>query len=124
MGINSTEVSYAFGQLGSVFTASASTAITPPTGKVFVAITVVDDCTFDTSGGLVADNSLASAGLEYIGTGEAAHDAVLSPDLGESGTGGEAITVTNFELLAGSTIYGRWTSVNLTTGSVIAYIGN
>ena len=43
MGINSTEVAYGFGQLGSVFNDTAS-AITPPTGKVFVAITFLADC--------------------------------------------------------------------------------
>ena len=31
MGINSTEVSYGFGQLGSVYTTASSDAITPPT---------------------------------------------------------------------------------------------
>ena len=34
MGINATEISYAFGQLGSVFNNTAS-AIAPPTGKAF-----------------------------------------------------------------------------------------
>ena len=121
MGINSTEVSYGFGQLGSVFTASTSTAITPPTGKVFVAVMAVDDCTFDNTSGLVASNDSAGAGLEYIGTGAAAHD---SGGNASSGTGGQAITSTNFTLQGGSTIYGRWTSVNLTSGSVIAYIGD
>ena len=38
MGQNSTEVAYGFGQMGSVFNNTVS-AITPPTGKVFVAIT-------------------------------------------------------------------------------------
>ena len=32
MGINSTEVSYGFGQMGSGFT-DATAALTPPTGK-------------------------------------------------------------------------------------------
>ena len=118
MGINSTEVAYGFGQLGSVFTTSASTAITPPTGKVFVAVMAATDCTFD---GLVADNDSAGAGLEYVGTGTAAHD---SGGNASSGTGGEAITSSNFTLESGSTIYGRWTSINLAGGSVIAYIGD
>jgi len=117
MGINSTEVSYSFGQLGSVFTTNASAAITPPTGKVFVAVMAVTDCTFD---GLVADND-SGAGLEYVGTGAAAHDTGGDAS---SGTGGEAITSSNFILEGGSTIYGRWTSIDLADGSVIAYIGD
>ena len=42
-----------FGQLGSVFT-SVDGAITPPTGKVFIAITFLADTTLDTNGGLIA----------------------------------------------------------------------
>ena len=37
MGINSTEVSYGFGQMGSIFNDSAN-PMKAPTGKVFVAI--------------------------------------------------------------------------------------
>jgi hypothetical protein len=38
MGINSTSVSYGFGQLGSMYTSSTSVPMVPPVGKVFVAI--------------------------------------------------------------------------------------
>ena len=123
MGVNSTEVAYNFGQLGSVFTDATGTAITPPTDKVFVAVTMLADVTFDSTGGLVADNDIA-AGLEYAGTTTAAHDAVLSPDLGESGTGGQAINNAN-TFPKGITIYGRWTEIDLASGGpIIAYIGN
>ena len=121
MGINSTEVAYGFGQLGSAFN-DGTAVMTPPTGKVFVAITMLADTTFDTSGGLVADND-GGNGLEYIGTGTAAHDTVLSPDLGESGAGGVVVDVSN-TFPKGLTIYGRWTSVNPASGSFIAYIGS
>ena len=43
MGINSTEVSYGFGQLGSVYTTASSDPIIPPTNKVFVAVTMLED---------------------------------------------------------------------------------
>ena len=122
MPINSTEVSYNFGQLGSVFLDTA-TVIKPPTNKVFVAITMLADTTFDSSSGLVADNDSAGAGLEYAGTDTAAHDAVLSPDLGESGVGGVVVDVSN-SFPVGVTIYGRWTSINPASGHFIAYIGN
>ena len=104
MGINSTEVAYNFGQLGSAFN-DGTAVMTPPTGKVFVAITMLADTTFDTSAGLVADNDSAGAGLEYIGTDTAAHNAVLSPDLGESGAGGVVVDVNN-TFPEGVTIYG------------------
>ena len=108
--------------MGSVFNNTVS-AITPPTGKVFVAITFLVDTTLDTTLGLVADND-GAAGLEYVGTGTAAHDAALSPDLGQSGTGGKAV-VTATEFPKGVTIYGRWTKVTtVTAGQYIAYIGN
>ena len=44
MGINSTEVAYGFGQLGSGFCDTAG-AFTPPTGKVIVAIQFLADNT-------------------------------------------------------------------------------
>ena len=121
MGINSTEVAYGFGQLGSAFN-DGTASMTPPTGKVFVAITMLADCKFDDGvGGLRADNNIA-ADLEYIGTATAAHDAALSPDLGESGVGGLAVDSDNV-FPAGVTIYGRWTEINPASGTLIAYIG-
>jgi len=123
MGINSTEVSYNFGQLGSVFNDGLN-AIAPPLGKVFVAITMITDTTFDTgSGGLVADNDTAN-GLEYIGTATAAHDITSgSASTATSGSGGDVVDVSN-TFAAGITIYGRWTSINPAGGHIIAYIGN
>tara|TARA_Y100001938_G_scaffold57998_1_gene81070 strand:- start:1504 stop:1872 length:369 start_codon:yes stop_codon:yes gene_type:complete len=122
MGINSTEVSYGFGQMGSVFS-DGTGALTPPSGKVFVAITFLADTAFNSSNGLVADNDV-TAGLEFIGTDTAAHDSVLSPDLGESGAGGTAIDNGN-TFPKGVTIYGRWTKItNNASTPLIAYIGN
>ena len=123
MGQNSTEVAYGFGQLGSAFN-DGTAAMTPPTGKVFVAITMLTDCKFDdAAGGLRADNNSA-AGLEYISTSTAAHDAVESPDLGESGAGGLVVDSSNV-FPKGITIYGRWTEIYPDSGStLIAYIGN
>ena len=45
MGQNSTEVAYGFGQLGSGHLQAGSSALTPPTGKVIVAITFLDRVT-------------------------------------------------------------------------------
>ena len=111
MGINSTEVTYGFGQMGSMFN-DGTAAMTPPTNKVFVAITMLTDCTFDSSGGLKADNDSAGAGLEYIGT-----EAV------SSGGGGLQVDVSN-TFPKGVTIYGRWTEIDPAAGTCIAYIGD
>ena len=121
MGINSTEVAYGFGQMGSVISAGTG-AMTPPAGKVFVAITMLADTVFNATNGLVADNDV-TAGLEYVGTDVAAHDAVLVPDLGESGAGGTVADTISFP--KGITIYGRWTKVtNNAATPIMLYIGN
>ena len=133
MGLNSQEVSYQFGQMGSVFNNTVS-AITPPTGKVFVAIQFLTDTTLNTTDGLVADNN-DLAGLEYVGTAydssdgdatadEAAHDLAVGSETAVSGGGGKAI-VTATVFPKGITIYGRWTKITtVTSGSYIAYIGD
>ena len=130
MGINSTEVSYGFGQLGSVYTTASSDAITPPTNKVFVAITMLADTVFDSSAGLVAERKLVSGGYAnvssvrtgdvYIGTEEPAHDLGTATD--DEGTGGKVVDSVTFP--NGVTIYGRWTEIDVNSGSVVAYIGD
>jgi len=118
--IRSQETSYAFGQLGSVYTTASSTAITPPTGKVFVAITMLEDTVFDASGGLIADTTnTASEGLEYIGTDVAAHDAGTATGL----TGTAGLVVDSVTFPKGVTIYGRWTEIDVDSGKIVAYIG-
>tara|TARA_R100000322_G_scaffold12507_1_gene7580 strand:- start:193 stop:573 length:381 start_codon:yes stop_codon:yes gene_type:complete len=126
MGINSQEVAYGFGQMGSVFTDTADAPITPPTGKVFVAITFLADTQLEilgtNAGGLTGDTSDPNA--EYIGTDVAAHDAGSATTV--TGTGGKIIDNSN-TFPKGVTIYGRFTSVEIgagKTGALIAYIGN
>ena len=122
MGINSTEVAYNFGQLGSMYTAASNEAISPPTNKVFIAITMVTDTTFDSSTGLIADNDSAGAGLEYIGTATAAHNVIDGSET--TSTGSEGLVVDSVIFPAGITIYGRWTEIDIDTGSCVAYIGD
>ena len=133
MGLNSQEVSYQFGQMGSVFNDTVS-AITPPTGKVFVAIQFLTDTTLNATDGLVADNN-DLAGLEYVGTAydssdgntdadEGAHDLAVGSETDASGGGGKFIDASNV-FPKGMTIYGRWTKITtVTSGSYIAYIGD
>jgi len=126
MGLNSTEVSYGFGQLGSVYTTASSEEINPPTNKVFVAITMLSDTIFDDAGGLIADIPLSGSD-QYIGTEQPAHDLAAAGETTDEGTGGliiggttEADAVT---FPKGITIYGRWTEIDVYSGAVIAYIG-
>jgi len=129
MGINSTEVSYGFGQLGSAYTTASSDAIKPPTNKVFVAITMLADTVFDATGGLVADNptvrtaiaTTATAGV-YIGTEKAANDLADGSETTDEGSGGQVVDSVTFP--KGVTIYGRWTEIDVNSGSVVAYIGD
>ena len=102
------------GQVGSVYTASGSDAIKPPTGAVFVAITMITDCTFDASAGLVAEDA-----QKYINTETAAHD-LASAD-GSLGEGGQVVDSVVFT--SGLTIYGRWTEIDVSVGSCVVYIG-
>ena len=130
MGINSTEVSYGFGQLGSAYTTASSDAITPPTNKVFVAITMLADTVFESTGGLIADRIVVSGsaatdtstqtGDIYIGTEQPAND--LGTATTDEGTGGQVVDSVTFP--KGLTIYGRWTQIHVNSGSVIAYIGD
>ena len=121
MGINSTEVAYGFGQMGSLFN-DGTAACTPPTNKVFVAITMLADTTFDSSSGLVADND-TTAGIEYAGTDTAAHNLSVASETVSSGGGGVVVDVSN-TFPKGVTIYGRWTKINPASGLIVAYIGN
>ena len=118
----SLDTAYGFGQLGSAFN-DGTAAMTPPTGKVFVAITFLADTTLDSSGGLKADTTYtASGGLEYIGTEAAAHNLDVASETAISGGGGLQVDVSN-TFPKGVTIYGRWTEIDLASGMIVAYIG-
>ena len=104
------------GQLGSVFL-DASGASSPPTGRVFVAITFLTETTLDSSGGLVAEDQ-----NQYINTQAAAHNESDGSETTAQGSGGLQVDVSN-TFPAGVTIYGRWTEIDLDAGMLIAYIG-
>ena len=95
----------AFGAQGSTYADSSSSAITPPANNVYVAIYMLTETTF-TNTGLVAESATGSINSAGIG----------------AGAGGQNVDSVVFP--AGTIIYGRWTSINLASGSVIAYIGN
>jgi hypothetical protein len=83
MGMNSTEVAYGFGQLGSGFVNTVG-AFEPPTGKVIVAIQFLADTELS---GLVADTSQIDAIPVAGNTGFFSHTA---PDTVVHGDGADA----------------------------------
>ena len=111
MGINSTEVSYGFGQLGSGHTQTATNTLTPPTGKVIVAIQFLDDLSLST----LTPEQIYGA------------DAFIGIDAGLSNTTGNSEVIDSSVVFpAGSTIVGRWTHVSLQSNSdsgIICYFG-
>tara|TARA_A100001201_G_scaffold93128_1_gene81108 strand:- start:1531 stop:1893 length:363 start_codon:yes stop_codon:yes gene_type:complete len=119
MGINSTEVSYGFGQLGSAHMHNDhSETLTPPDNMVIVAITMLDDTVFDI---LTADtgNSVEYSATETTNT----YFGITNGNTG----GNSEVVDTSIKFPKGLTIYGRWTAVSLnaaqTTGGIICYFG-
>jgi hypothetical protein len=104
------------GQAGSAYTAASSDAIVPPLNQTFVAITMITDCTFDSSGGLIAEDA-----EKFINTEDAANDLAAGSESSVEGSGGQVVDSVVFP--AGLTIYGRWTEIDVATGSCVAYIG-
>ena len=97
-----------FGQVGSLFL-DASGAASPPTGLKFIAITFLEDTTFNTgASGLIPETAQL-----YPSSDGASTDI--------DANGGVAVDGETFP--KGLTIYGRWTGFQLATGGVIAYIG-
>ncbi len=108
MGINSTEVSYGFGQLGSGYLDDTG-ALTPPTGKFIVAINIIANAKFTT---LTADAAQGND-VAFIGT---------AAQVDGNGANSEAIAAAD-EFGKGTTLYGRWTACTLASGTVIVYYG-
>jgi len=100
----------AFGQHGSAYIDTA-TAVTPPLGKVIVAITFL---AANTPTGLVAEDPNT-----IFNTASAAHNE--SSATAEEGTGGLILADQAFP--AGLTIFGRWTSFTPSAAGCIVYFG-
>ena len=98
--------SLGLGQKGSILVTGTS-AITAINGA-FVAIQILEDTIFASSGGLVAETEQLY--LDDTGTSTSV-----------SASNGAAIDGVTFP--QGMTIYGRWTGFTLASGKVIAYIG-
>jgi len=107
-----------FGQIGSVFMdASTTSAVLPPTDTVFVAITFLEDTIFDSTSGLLAEDS-----SQYINTAAAAHSKTDGNATATEGELGAVVDGSN-TFPQGATIFGRWTEIDITSGMLVAYIG-
>ena len=130
MGINSQQVAYSFGQHGSGHIKTA-TDLYAPTGKVIVAITMLEDVKFEASTGLLADTTYVDVttaaasedGVAYIGTAT----QVLPNGEDDDGDAVTSVVVAATVIFPkGVTIYGRWTRVALAasyTHGIIVYYG-
>ena len=103
------------GQVGSAVIKDTTAASIPPSGKVFIAITMLTDCTFDSGvadpfeeGGLVSENGAVWASTR--------------PSTAGSATNGQTIT-SSITFPKGVTIYGRYTEIDVASGTCIAYVG-
>ena len=119
------------GQLGSAYLTDTS-VFTPPTGRVIMAITMVDETSFSrlipelpTDATFKGSATSGAADINCIGT---VTDA--GPTTVTAANGTNADTVGGSDVFPkGLTIYGRWTSAKLATGTtdvpcqVILYFG-
>ena len=96
------------GQGGSAYLADADVDFTPPSGKVVIAITSLDDATeFNT---LTPDNT---DDVAYMST---------ATQVTQNGTNADVIPASE-TFPAGVTLYGRWTKVQIDAGAVLLYFG-
>ena len=124
--MNSQNVAYGLGQLGSVFLNTDNCRFIPPDGMVIVSIVVVEKCKFTH---MIPDNQ---ANAKHVGT------TVVTNSTGDGGTlhaAGEAVggtllanldNIADVEVPAGVTINGRWSQVMIKSGdsgSAILYFG-
>ena len=93
--------SIALGQSGAAYLTDTD-LYTPPSGTVVVAITFVEDTVFTNNTTVESTN-------------------FTSNDVAGPGTNADTFGGDTFP--AGMTIYGRWTVIDLASGSCIAYMG-
>ena len=90
---------------GSAYSTASSAAITPTSGNVWIAITMLTDTVFDSGSGLVAESATTYVNTEGIGAGAA------------------GLVVDSVTFPKGVTIYGRWTEIDVASGTIVAYQG-
>jgi len=93
------------GQAGSAYLSDVSTRYTPQSGRVIIAIQVIETCAF-------TDNT----------TPENSNFTGFAAGEEEGGTGADVFGTDDFQ--TGTTIYGRWTQVTISKGAVMLYMGS
>jgi len=101
-----------FGHHGSAYIDTAS-VLTPPSGKVIVAITFLAE---NTPTALVSDDP-----SQYFNSVEPAHNESVTAETAQEGSGGLQMTGQAFPV--GLTIYGRRTSFTPSAAGCIVYFG-
>ena len=101
----------AFAQNGSMYVATAATDTKPAPGTMFVAIQCLAATTFTANTGLISDDTQRGSSVVSID----------SANVG-LGTNGSVVPVTQ-SFSAGTVLYGRWKSINIASGAIIAYFG-
>ena len=132
--MNSTATAYNFGQLGSGHIKATNVELFAPTGKVIVAITMLEDMKFTK---LVADSSYIASGSASVDDGVSYMGSGTQFLANGEDNDGDAVTsepIANTVIFPeGLTIYGRWTSLqlvdlagsdNTNTHGVIVYYGH
>ena len=92
-----------FGAQGGTYANAGSNAIRPPADTVYSMIQIITDTKFS--------NLTAESPTTYVSTAS-------------TGGGTNGATLENVIFSRGMILYGRWTSIDLEEGSVIAYISN
>ena len=98
------------GQAGTAFLTDSST-YTPPTGQVVIAIQFVEDTVFDSSDATLGADQSASS------------DSSLWATDAQGGPGTNSDAINGATMPARMTIYGRWKTVAIDSGSVFLYLG-
>ena len=114
------------GQLGSGFIDENSRQLTPPTGKVIIAVTFMDDTALDVLTPEVSTDATFK-GPKVLATGVAEVNCFgIATQTAANGSGSQVVD-TSQVFPKGLTIYGRWTALSMqttvTTGGCIAYYG-
>ena len=101
------------GALGSLHT-DGTGAVYPPTGMVIAAIQFISK---NTPTALVAENP-----DKFFNTAHAANSLSGGSETVDEGSGGKVVDSVTFA--RGITIYGRWSEIDVSSGGIVAYIGD
>tara|TARA_R100000995_G_scaffold70650_1_gene39238 strand:- start:1217 stop:1633 length:417 start_codon:yes stop_codon:yes gene_type:complete len=128
MGVNSTEVAYGFGQMGSTFLKGdgAKLLLNASTAKYYVcAITMITDVAFQALESLDGGVGMGAGDTAFVGTETLAIDTMwnvaAADTTNESNEDSDPIATADV-FPKGITIYGMWDNVELHSGSAVVYV--